>query len=283
VELTDEFVKEYARLFRTSKVRPEHVAAIDKIADRSVKNKKRYEQVALKVGVPWYVVAAIHNLESGQRFTTHLHNGDPLTARTTHVPAGRPKSGAPPFSWEASAIDALKLKRFHRVETWTVPVMLFHLEAYNGFGYRRHHPEVLSPYLWSFTTSYTKGKFVADGRFSATTVSKQYGAAALFLRLAERKEIALPRGAAAAAGTTAKAAVTSGAPAFPGVALRRGDSGSNVCRVQERLRKLGSTIDKVTGCPFGPQTEKAVRDFQAQHALQASGRVGRDTWRALFR
>jgi peptidoglycan hydrolase-like protein with peptidoglycan-binding domain len=55
-----------------------------------------------------------------------------------------------------------------------------------------------------------------------------------------------------------------------------------VCLVQDRLRHLGFTIEKVAGCPFGPHTEAAVKAFQRAHRLQDSGRVGRDTWKALF-
>jgi peptidoglycan hydrolase-like protein with peptidoglycan-binding domain len=74
-----------------------------------------------------------------------------------------------------------------------------------------------------------------------------------------------------------------GAPPFPGTALVRGISkGQDVCLVQARLRKLGFAIDKVAGCPFGPQTETAVKAFQGTHGLRPSGRVGRDTWKALF-
>jgi lysozyme family protein len=269
---------EYEQLFANCRIRPERVPAIDTIAARSVANMARYEAVGVQVGTPWYVIAAIHNLESGQRFTTHLHNGDPLTARTTHVPAGRPLTGAPPFSWEASASDALKLQGFHTVGTWTLPVMLFRFERYNGFGYRKHHPEVLSPYLWSFTTAYTKGKFVADGKFSATAVSQQCGAVALLLRLAARNDIDLPAGSPPQdAGPT----MATGPP-FPGVALKRGDRGANVCAVQQRLRQLGFQIAQVAGCPYGPQTEAAVMAFQRQKGLRDSGRVGRDTWKALF-
>jgi len=55
----------------------------------------------------------------------------------------------------------------------------FKLEGFNGFGYRTRHPEVLIPYLWSFTNHYQKGKFVADGKFDPNAVSKQCGAAAI--------------------------------------------------------------------------------------------------------
>ena len=69
--------------------------------------KPRYDQVANATGVPWYVIGIIHEMEGGLNFTTHLHNGDPLTRRTVQVPAGRPPTGMPPFQWEESAIDAL--------------------------------------------------------------------------------------------------------------------------------------------------------------------------------
>lgn len=286
MELTKELREEYARLFAGCRVRPEHLSAVDKVVEKSLRNQQRYETVARRLAMPWFVVAVIHSLESGQSFSRHLHNGDPLTARTTHVPAGRPRSGQPPFTWEVSAADALKGQGLHKVGTWTVPVMLFRLEQYNGFGYRRHHPEVLSPYLWSFTNKYRKGKFVADGKFSATAVSKQVGAVAVIRRLHERKEIELtgtPTSTPAPAPGTPSQPATAAPPPFPGVALRRGVAkGRDACLVQERLRHLGFAIDRVAGCPYGPQTEAAVKEFQADHGLQPSGRVGRDTWRRLF-
>ena len=38
--------------------------------------------------------------------------------------------------------------------------------------------KINSPYVWSFTTLYSRGKYVADGKFSASAVSQQCGAAA---------------------------------------------------------------------------------------------------------
>jgi hypothetical protein len=70
--------------------------------------------------------------------------------------------------------------------------MLYQLEGYNGWGYRLHHTHVLTPYLWSFSTHYTSGKYVADGTWSDTAVSKQCGAAALLRRLAELHKIGFP-------------------------------------------------------------------------------------------
>ncbi len=132
------------------------------------------------------MVAVVHNMESSQNFTRHLHNGDPLTARTVKVPAGRPKAGMPPFTWEVSTADALSIQNLDGDTDWSVAGMLYALEAYNGWGYRKGHPHILSPYLWSGSEHYTAGKFVADGTWSETAVSKQIGAAVLLRRLAER-------------------------------------------------------------------------------------------------
>jgi lysozyme family protein len=57
-------------------------------------------------------------------------------------------------------------------------------ERSNGLGYRRRG--INSPYLWSCTNHYTKGRFVADGKFSPTAVAQYCGAAAMLKRLVER-------------------------------------------------------------------------------------------------
>ena len=70
---------------------------------------------------------------------------------------------------------------------------------------------------------------------------------------------------------------------FPGELSRAKRSrGDNVCKVQERLRQLGHSIDRLSSCPFGPQTEAAVKAFQGSKGLPASGVVDRPTWNALF-
>jgi len=49
----------------------------------------------------------------------------------------------------------------------------------------RNHPSVLTPYLWCYSNHYSSGKYVADGRWSDTAISKQAGAAVLLRRLVE--------------------------------------------------------------------------------------------------
>lgn len=156
--LTHELRQEYDALFTSCQVRSEHVSGVDGVVDRAVASRDRYAAVAVALGCPWYLIAVIHSLEASLRFDRHLHNGDPLSARTVHVPSGRPTQGNPPFSWEDSARDAPELKGIHQWTDWSVAGALFKLEQYNGWGYRRHHPEVLTPYLWSFTSHYAKGK-----------------------------------------------------------------------------------------------------------------------------
>jgi lysozyme family protein len=186
VNLTPALRTEYGRLFESCVIRSPRLAEVTTAADKLIANRARYEEVTQTSGVPWPMVAVVHNMESSQNFTRHLHNGDPLTARTVQKPAGRPKAGMPPFTWEVSTADALSIHNLDGDTDWSVAGMLYALEAYNGWGYRRGHPHVLSPYLWSGSGHYTAGKFVADGTWSETTVSKQIGAAVLLRRLAER-------------------------------------------------------------------------------------------------
>jgi lysozyme family protein len=177
--LTPELRAEYQSLFDTCQVEPEKQAEVKSLAAKIVHNQSRYEAVGTALSIPWQFIAVIHNMECSQRFDQQLHNGDPLTARTVHVPAGRPVEGDPPFTWEQSATDALQLEGLDQVTDWSLPGLLYRMEKYNGFGYRIRHPEVLTPYLWSASNHYTKGKFVADGKFDPDAVSKQDGGAVI--------------------------------------------------------------------------------------------------------
>lgn len=143
--------------------------------------------------IPWYFIACAHYLECSFDFKKHLHNGDPLSGYTIRVPANRPKVGhGPPFTFEESAVDALKLMKLNEITNWNLPTVLRKLEAYNGFGYFKYH-SVNSPYLWSYSNQYQKGKYVADGKFDAEAVSKQMGAAVILKRMEQRTLIYIPR------------------------------------------------------------------------------------------
>ena len=183
--LTQQLASEYQQLFDSCVIKPAKFADVDKCIQLILSKRQHYDAVEEAVSVPWYFVGIVHNLEGACNMKAHLHNGDPLTARTIHVPTGRPKSGSPPFEWSVSAIDALKLKSLESWTDWSIAGLLFQLERYNGFGYRRFG--VNSPYLWSYSNHYAKGKFVEDGIFDDRAVSKQCGAAVLLRRMSERQ------------------------------------------------------------------------------------------------
>lgn len=164
------------------------------IAQNILTGKDRYQKVETATGVPWWFTGAIHSLEADLSFKCHLHNGDALSARTIHVPKGRPIDGQPPFSWEASAEDALRCEGLGTWKDWSIPGALYRLEAYNGWGYRHHG--VWTPYLWSGCNHYDAGKYIADGEFDADAVSDQIGAAVLLRKLLDVKAFAFDKGAA---------------------------------------------------------------------------------------
>ncbi len=189
LSLTAGLRDEYDRLFTSCAVRPQYQAQIDAAVAKMIANKGRYQAVSRTTNVPWTVIAVLHELECGQRFDRHLHNGDPLGACTIHVPKGRPR-GTGPWTWEESAKDALGIDRLPQWSDWSVAGTLYKLECYNGAGYRLYHPSVLTPYLWSYSNHYSSGKYKADGVFSNSVVSKQPGTAVLLRRLAEKGESA---------------------------------------------------------------------------------------------
>jgi lysozyme family protein len=149
------------------------------VAKSLIGAKSRYETVAAKTSVPWFVIAVIHERESSQSWRGSLAQGDPWNRVSVHVPAGR----GPFKSWEDAAIDALTDCAPHlaRHEDWSIGGTLTELERYNGLGYAaRHMP---SPYVWSGTDQYRSGKFVRDGVYDGTAVDNQPGCAALLHRM----------------------------------------------------------------------------------------------------
>lgn len=167
-------------------VLPSKDREIDSIIERILKNKDRYVTVDQKTTVPWVVIAGLHNMESGGSFLCHLYEGSPLTGRTRYEPKGRPTWGFPPFKWEDSAADALFYDKMNRVDWDNLNDLLYGIEAYNGTGVLKYHPDVPTPYLWSGTSIYTRGKYVSDGIWSSTAVSSQVGVAAIFKRMEQR-------------------------------------------------------------------------------------------------
>lgn len=182
-KLTTALGKEYNDLFNRCEITADKMAEVEGVVQRILNVQDRYAKIATQSTVPWYVIAVIHNMECGLDFTKHLHNGDSLKRRTINVPAGRPKVVQPPFTFEVSALDALEYDGFTAWSDWSIGGICYKLEGYNGWGYRAHN--INSPYLWSYSNLYTKGKYVEDNVWSDTAVSRQCGAAVILRSLSD--------------------------------------------------------------------------------------------------
>lgn len=168
---------DYSGLFDSSSLNPGHEKELVAATGIILFSSPRYQEIQARSKIPWLCIAAIHFRESGLRFDRHLHNGDPLCDRTTHIPADRPLVGDPPFKWTDSAADALS--QVWRPKEWNLGTALEFLERYNGLGYQLKHG-IHSPYVWSYLSAYKSGLYVSDGSFDPTAVSRQAGCAAIF-------------------------------------------------------------------------------------------------------
>lgn len=189
VDLIKQKAIELAR-WNAASVLPSLVHFVDGIADKLVSAKPRYQDVEAKTGVPWAVIAVIHERESSQSWLASLAQGDPFNKPSIHVPKGR----GPFDSWEDAAIDALAICPPHAANwhDWSIGGALVLLEQYNGLGYAtgpydhstgHQYPPQASPYLWASTDQYVRGKYTADGHFDPNAVDKQIGVAALLGRM----------------------------------------------------------------------------------------------------
>jgi lysozyme family protein len=149
------------------------------VAAHLVGAKGRYLTVQAMGGVPWYIIALIHERECSQDWMASLAQGDRWNETSVHVPAGR----GPFRSWEEAAIDALVAcpPFAARNKDWSLGGSLTLLERYNGLGYAARG--VPSPYLWAGTDQYKSGKYVRDGVYDPNAVDRQLGCAGLLIAM----------------------------------------------------------------------------------------------------
>ena len=227
------------------------------VARRLVAAKQRYLTVSEKTGIPWPFIAVTHQRESSQNWSCSLAQGDPWNQKSTHVPAGR----GPFDSWEVAAYDALVNCAPHaaRNKDWSIGGLLTLLERYNGVGYvNRGLP---SPYLWSGTDQYSKGKYIRDGVFDADEVDKQLGCAGLIMAMMSLDQSINFAGGAITQTTTEP--------------IRDGEW------LQASLNKIGANPQIEVDGIVGPATRNAVRSFQMNQGLVVDGLVGPATIAAI--
>jgi lysozyme family protein len=177
----------YEKLWNTCKI--ERRVEVDLAVEQIKQFKAQYQKIERITTVPAHVVGIIHYMESSSDFRTHLFNGDPLTARTVHVPKGQPKLGLPPFTWEESAVAAIEYNQLNKWQDWTISGICYALESYNGWGY--FPTKIYSPYLWSFTNHYQRGKYTSDGVFDPAAISRQAGVCAIVRRMLDLNLLAM--------------------------------------------------------------------------------------------
>lgn len=194
---------DYEKLWAACTVSPAHLPEIKKLAERILKGKARYVSIAekLKAKIPhitWWIIGVIHHMEASCDFGKYQHNGELLGKVTKKVPKGILFK-----TWEDSAVDA-SMRHLQSLDG-TIARALCLLEGFNGYGYRLYHPDVKTPYLWSYSNLYTKGKYVEVwvekhpktgkpgymSQWKPDLVSKQAGTAVILKYLADAGEIDL--------------------------------------------------------------------------------------------
>ncbi len=230
------------------------------IAKSLVDARVRYKAVEAKTGVPWFVIAVIHERESSQNWGRSLAQGDPWNQVSTHVPAGR----GPFTSWEAAAIDALvNCGPYLARKKWRdAGEILTNLELYNGAGYANRG--VPSPYDWAGTNQYVSGKYVADGVYDPSHVDTQPGCAGMILSMMVLDPSIKMDGAT-----------------VPVILPPLQPNPRDGQWLQTSLNKLGANPQLVVDGIVGPATRNAVRAFQMAQGLVVDGLVGPATFAAL--
>lgn len=183
------------------------------VGGRLAAAKARYEAVSASTGVPWAVIAVIHERESSQDWTRSLAQGDPWDRVSVHEPRGR----GPFASWEDAAIDALVNcgPRIARNKDWSIGSTLTKLEQYNGLGYAaRGEP---SPYIWSGTDQYVSGKYIRDGVYDSAAIDGQPGCAGLLMAMMALDPTIAFAGATSRLVPTAAARLPPQAPSQPSI------------------------------------------------------------------
>lgn len=172
---------EYAKQWDTMIVKPARVAEFKKFADFATVHKATYKAIEERTGVPWPLIAVLHRRESNADFNTYLGNGEPLNRKTRLVPKGRG-----PFSnFVEGALDALHIDGLDAVKDWRLEKMLYYCERFNGVGY--HNRGLPSAYVWGGTNIQRPGKYVADGKWSPTTMDGQPGCAPILAAIAKNE------------------------------------------------------------------------------------------------
>jgi len=180
-------VAKYGALWTKANILPKRAAEVNAVATRLVAPaaKARYQAISTTTGVPWWVIAVIHEREADQNWNSQLGQGDPLDQISRHVPRGRgpffnhPTDPPGQDAFYRGAVDALQNCPPYaaRWKDWSPGGTLVILVMYNGLGYEAHNEN--SPYIVGATDQEQPGKYTGDDIYSAAVWDTQIGCAAM--------------------------------------------------------------------------------------------------------
>ena len=230
----------------------------------------KYAEVSEKLGIPQLFIATSFEREASSDFRLSPAQGDPWNEVSRHVPKGL----GPYQSWMASAISTYTSERLDQIgkENWTWARLCYEGELFNGFGYRAHG--VHTPYDWSGTSNYARGKFTGDHRFDFTVADQQLGIIPVARIMASTmSEIDIP-GWPSQIGTP---------PPIPQPApIGIGGGEHDTAWIQDALNKaLHLDPPLAVDGSYGRRTKAAAVEFQQAHKLVVDGLVGPATMAEL--
>lgn len=182
-------LSENTRRWNSMVVKPQFAAAGRKFAARALRHKDAYVALSEAIKtlynkhVPWWFIPLVHEREcvgGVDNWTCNIAQGWAFNQKSKNKPYNGPFS-----SWRVAAIQALVNEAPHAASNtnWSGGGLLTIGEQYNGLGYaNKGRP---SPYVWSGTNQYVKGKYVADGKYDPNAVDSQLGMAVALKMLME--------------------------------------------------------------------------------------------------
>lgn len=262
--LAPEYTSLLSRM-QITRVAAVHAAAVKLIA---FIDAGRYEAGCEATGVPQIVAAASFEREASSNFNLNPAQGAPLHERSRIIPHNGPFR-----DWTTAQIAAYRIDGLDKVgaANWSWAVACYEEESFNGWGYRAYG--VHSPYLFAGTNLYTKGKFVADGKFEWIE-DTQLGVIPMMVAIVQlRPDLDLPIPFPQAPDTTTPAEPLPPQPAPEGLHA--------AAALQRALNALGADPPLVVDNNYGRLTRRAVMAFQKAAGIAVDGLAGPRTWAAI--
>lgn len=160
-------------------VKPAFAKAAVKRAASMLGHKAQYQRIAEEImqrhqlHVPWWAIPLVHERECVRgvdNWDCNIAQGELYNIKSRIIP-----HSGPFVSFNAAAMDALVVQapQLAKWNNWSLGGVATINEMYNGTGYAKRG--LPSPYVWSGTNIYVKGKYVRDGKYDPNAIDTQIG------------------------------------------------------------------------------------------------------------